>query len=298
MEKLKKILPSKVSFALDKMTKSELLNLSEIRLRVNQPVYFYMGTEEYAVDELGLKKRDGYIFTDSDAEKMWRDLCDGSPYSTIKNQKEGYITVNGNRVGFSGKFASVDEEIKHIEKVSSFCVRIMHEKKGCANKIYKYLYENNELMNTLIVSPPGCGKTTLLRDVTRLLSFDGNNVALIDERDEIAAVCNGYATLDVGKRTDIYLGMSKKTAIENMIRAMHPDVVVSDELFKDEDILSIKKAKSKGIKLVATAHGRNINDVLDLFDIFDRYVFLSKRFGLGTVEGVFDKEKKDFKICC
>lgn len=296
MEKLKHILPAEVSRVFNKLTDKEFSDLTEIRLRVSFPVYFYIGNEEYAVNDGILKKRDGYVFTREDAENMWRKLCDGSPYSTVKRQKEGYITVDGNRVGFTGKFASVDGEIKHIENISSFCVRIMHEKKGCANKVYKYLYENNQLLNTLIVSPPGCGKTTLLRDVTRLLSFDGNNVSLVDERDEIAAVVNGMPTLDVGKRTDVFLGINKKTAIENMIRSMKPDVVILDELGTEEDILAIKKAKSKGICLIATVHGKDFDDVYEFNGVFDRYIFLSNRFGVGTIEKVLDKKEK--KLCC
>ncbi len=296
MEKLKKILPQKVSKSLEKMSESKLNSITEIRLRAGFPVYIYMGKEEFALDDQGLKKRDGYIFSQSDADSMWIRLCDGSPYSTVKNQKQGYITVDGNRVGFTGKFNSVNGEISHIEKVSSFCVRIMHEKKGCANKIYKFLYENNELLNTLIVSPPGCGKTTLLRDVTRLVSFDGNSVCLVDERDEIAAINGGIPTLDVGKRTDVYSGIDKENAIENMIRSMKPDVVVLDEI-ADNEAEIIKKAKTKGIKLIATAHGTSMEDIAHLKNIFECYVFLSNRFGVGTVEKVQSKSK-EYKICC
>ncbi len=296
MEKLLKILPKKVAGAIEGLNEYQFKNLTEIRLRVSFPIYFYMGRDEYEISESGLSKRDGYIFTREEAEEMWIKLCDGSPYSAVKNQKEGYITVNGNRIGFVGKYNVVNEEIRHLEKISSFCIRIKHEKKGCANKIYKYLYENNILMNTLIISPPGCGKTTLLRDVTRLLSFDGNNVALIDERDEIAALKDGIPTLDIGKRCDVYSGINKTQAIENSLRSMKPDVFVLDEIGNNE-IEIIKKAVIKGVGIIATLHGKNIDDIKELEKYFHRFIFLSDKFGVGTVEGVYNSlfEKK---LCC
>ena len=294
MEKLLDIFPEKIKDFIENIPSEDLKRLTEIRLRVSFPVYFYMGKEEYSINEKGLSKRDGYIFSEQDAMFMWKKLCNGSPYSTIKKQKKGYITVEGNRIGFVGEYNSVDGEIKHIEKISSFCVRIMHEKKGCANKIYKYLYQNGVLLNTLIVSPPGCGKTTLLRDITRLISFDGNNVALVDERDEIAAINDGVPRLDIGKRCDIYSGVNKEFAIENAVRSMKPDVIILDEIGNDEEEI-IKKAMTKGVKIIATLHGKNFYDVAEYKKLFDKYIFLSDMYGVGTVEGVYDSTEKK---CC
>lgn len=294
MEKLLDIFPEKIKNVLKRLSENEKERLTEIRLRVSFPVYFYMGKEEYSINEYGLSKRDGYVFSEEDAMFMWKKLCNGSPYSTVKKQKEGFITVEGNRVGFVGEYNCVDGVIKHIEKISSFCVRIMHEKKGCANKIYKHLYQNNKLLNTLIVSPPGCGKTTLLRDVTRLVSFDGNNVALVDERDEIAAVCGGIPMLDIGKRCDVYSGINKETAIENAVRSMKPDVIILDEIGNNEEKI-IKKAMTKGVRIIATLHGDCFDDLGVYKTLFNKFIFLSDSFGVGTVDGVYDfMERK----CC
>ena len=294
MDKLMKILPLKVKNIIEKMSKDEIDNLTEIRMRVSFPIYFYIGKEEYSINDSGLSKRDGYIFTSDEAEIMWKKLCDGSPYSTLKNQKEGFITIDGNRVGFVGEYNSVDGQIRHIEKITSFCVRIMHEKKGCANKIYKHLYENNMLLNSLIVSPPGCGKTTLLRDITRLISFDGNNVTLIDEREEIAALKKGIPMLDIGKRCDVYAGISKEIAVENSVRSMKPDVIVLDEIGKDEFRI-IENAMTKGVKIIATLHGDNFSDISKYKNLFNKFIFLSDSDGIGTIKGIYDNEGKE---CC
>ncbi len=298
MDKLKKILPPRVGEIIEEMSKDELDKITEIRLRIGQPIYFYMGHDEYGADQNGLSKRDGYIFSQEDSAYMWKRLCDGAPYSTVAKQKSGYITVDGNRIGFAGCYANVDNTIKHIDKIYSFCVRIMHEKKGCANPIYRYLLKGNEPFNTLIVSPPGCGKTTLIRDIARLLSSDGFNVSIIDERDEIASQCNGIPMLDVGKRTDIYSGVNKIQAIENIIRSMKPDVIVADELGGSDDFDAIKNAKTRGVKVFATVHGREQEDVSLFKPCFERFVFLSDRFGVGTIEGVYDSLfRKCSEIC-
>lgn len=292
MEKLKTILPNYILNAIDRLNDFEIKNLTEIRLRVNKPVYMYISEIEYGVTLNGISKFDGIIFSFEDAREMWRRLCEGAPYSTTAKQKTGYITVEGNRIGFCGEYAFQEDKIKHIDKISSFCVRIKHEVKGCANNVFRYLFDNNEFENTLLISPPGCGKTTMLRDIIRLLSFEGYNVCVADEREEITASINGIPTLDVGKRTDVFCGVKKSIAIDNMIRSVNPDVIAVDELGTNEDITAIEQASKKGVKVIATIHGKNINDVSIYTDIFDRFVILSKNGGVGTVEGVFNKEIK------
>jgi len=293
MEKLMSILPQYINKAIKKLNSFQISNLTEIRLRVNKPAYMYISGIEYGINENGISKYDGIIFSKEDSKEMWRRLCEGSPYSTTIKQRSGYITVAGNRVGFCGEYALLDDKIKHIEKISSFCVRIKHEVKGCSNKFFRYLFDNNEFENTLIVSPPGCGKTTMIRDMARLLSFEGYNVCVVDERDEIAACIDGVPTLDVGKRTDVFCNVKKTVAIENIVRSLRPDIIIVDELGDQNDILSITQASKKGVKLISTIHGKNINDVIEYQQMFDRFVFLSKKEGVGTVDGIYNKQFKN-----
>ena len=298
--KIKDILPEYVFLSLDKLDKPKKDQLNEIRLRIGRPVYVYISGEEYALSESGITKNDGIIFSQSDAARMWQKLCCGAPYSCTQQQRNGYMTVEGNRIGFCGEFAFKEDEIKHIQNIYSFCVRIMHQVKGCGNKVYKYLFENNVPLNTLIVSPPGCGKTTLLRDIIRLYANDGFNVSVVDVRDEICACVNGVPTLDVGKRTDVFCGCSKQTGISNMVRSLKPDIIGVDEI-ASEDIGAIKDATTQGISVIATAHGRSVNDAVTRLGMqFDRYIVLSSDFGIGTVKGVYDQDEEigSFKLCC
>lgn len=299
MNKLKTILPEYVVNAINNLNSWEFNNLTEIRLRVNKPVYLIISNIEYGVQEKGISKFDGIVFTKDDAKVMWRKLCQGAPYSFVQQQREGYITVEGNRVGFCGTYAVNEDNIKHIEQISSFCIRIKHQVKGCANRVFRYLFENNDFENTLFVAPPGAGKTTMLRDIARLLSCEGYNVCIADERNEISASSEGVATLDIGKRTDVIADIKKSVAIDNMIRALTPDVILCDELGSQQDINAIQKALKKGVKVVASVHGNSVEDINEYKRIFNRFVFLSKRAGVCTVDGIYNGEfEKVIKNIC
>ena len=149
---------------------------------------------------------------------------------------------------------------------------------GCANDLYEKLYKNNIFKNTLIISEPGKGKTTLLRDIIRLLSDKGKfNISVIDERSEIAASYKGMTTNDLGIRTDVMTAFEKKDGIVMAIRAMAPDIIAVDEIGNKEDIEGLYFAKQSGVGVIATAHGSNVNEKVTKYkDLFKKYIYIEE----------------------
>ena len=172
-------------------------------------------------------------------------------------------------------------------------IRCANEIKGAGARAYPYIYDGKNVCNTLFVSPPGCGKTTILRDVARLLSKNSNiKIVIIDERDEIAARSTDTETCDVGKRTFVLSGYSKKDGFSHAVRSLSPTVVICDEIGFENDFLSIEEAVVRGIKIIASIHGDDIDDIAgnNKLDIFKRFIVLDSSFNLK----VYEKKEKEY----
>jgi stage III sporulation protein AA len=225
-------------------------------------------------------------------------------YSVEEELRNGFVTVSGgHRVGVCGRTVIERGKVKTLKDISYMNFRVAKQIIGASDKVIGYLIRSPDcIYNTLIVSPPQCGKTTLLRDIVRKLSngsekdlFKGMKVSLVDERSEIAACSLGIPRNDVGIRTDVLDGCPKAEGIIMMIRSMSPEIVATDEIGRREDADAIIDAVNAGVKVVTTIHGSNIGDFLNKQDlnriqkgIFERYVILSRRKGVGTIETVFD----------
>ncbi|MBQ9729786.1 MAG: Flp pilus assembly complex ATPase component TadA, partial [Clostridia bacterium] len=202
-------------------------------------------------------------------------------YSVEEQLRRGYITAeHGERIGLAGEFVFEKGQALTTKNFSSLCIRVPHEIYGCGKEIYQKCFENG-LKNLLISSPPGQGKTTVLRDLARLISANTKkNLLICDERGEIAV--GNY-----GETVDAYLYADKQTAFEAGIRAMRPDVILCDEL-SAEECSAVKRAINGGVKVIASAHLDGIDKVKEPYlGLFERYAFLSTT-EIGKLMGVFD----------
>lgn len=187
-------------------------------------------------------------------------LMDGSYYSRENDLREGYFTARGGfRVGVCGKLAPDRGGVPTMEAINALCIRIARERKGCATEIARDILADG-LQSALILSPPGFGKTTLIRDLARIVSDSGRNVAIADERGEIAACVQGTPALDVGTRTDVMDGCPKAKAIPMLIRACAPELIVADEIGGAEDAQALTDAVRCGVRIAATAHADSFHE--------------------------------------
>ncbi len=269
--------------------------VQEVRVRVNKPLMCYRHNNEII---------SSYITTKEDIKVIVQRISNYSVYAFEEEIKQGYITIKGgHRIGISGDCVIEGGRIKTIKNVSSLNVRICKQIMGCSDSLMHYITENNRIYNTIIISPPKCGKTTLLRDITRNLSnginrlgLKGKKVAVIDERSEIAGCFEGNPQMDVGIRTDVYDNCIKSEGIMVAIRCMSPDVVICDEIGTKKDIESVIMALNCGINLITSMHGYGVEDMKERFifkdildnKVFSRAIILSNRNGIGTLEYVYD----------
>lgn len=282
-------------------------DIEEIRLRVNRPLILRIGSYEYTIDEKQQLTENlfrGHIITRDEIERTMQVLSQCSLYAWEDELKNGYITIpGGHRVGLVGKGVLDKGRIKTLKDVSGINYRIGKEVKGCANKLMPLLIKDNKVLHTLIISPPQCGKTTLLRDVIRQLSdgvtslnFLGVNVGLVDERSELAGMFQGQPQFDIGLRTDVLDACPKAQGMMMMIRSMSPVVLATDEIGMKEDVQALYHSLQAGVSVITTVHGQDYQELQErpvlqeLINLrfFNRLVILSRKKGVGTLDAIWD----------
>lgn len=299
-------LPKHIRQMVRMLPDATLWGIEEIRLRLGKPlslagcsIEIFLGTKGKA--ETAEK---AYLVTEDDLKCSLQLVCNFSMYSVEEELRNGFVTVSGgHRVGVCGRSVIENGKVKTLKDISYMNFRVAKQIIGASNKTIGYLIRSpDNIYSTLIISPPQCGKTTLLRDLIRRLScgsedlqFKGMKVSLIDERSEIAACSLGIPRNDVGIRTDVLDGCPKAEGIIMMIRSMSPEIVATDEIGRREDADAITDAVNAGVKVITTIHGSSIADFLNKQDlckiqkgIFERYIVLSRNNGVGTLENVLD----------
>lgn len=287
-------------------TKLDYNQIYEIRLRVNAPlILIYKGDEFFLTSngEMTNLTWEAYQVTAQDVKAVMESVSQYSLYAFEDEIRQGFITIQGgHRVGIAGKAILDGDKVKGMKYISYINVRLSHQIKECAAEILPYVIGEEGVRHTLIISPPRCGKTTMLRDLIRQISngnksFAGTTVGVVDERSEIGGSYLGIAQNDLGIRTDILDCCPKAEGMMMLIRSMSPSVVAVDELGDYEDIHAIESVIHCGCKLLATVHGSSIEDIkrkpllqrLVNEKIFERYIILQNQKKAGHVKSIFDE---------
>lgn len=302
------LLPPHIAHILKQLPVKSLANVTEIRIRVNQPLLLVTGNQDIMVSDIGQENNPSkaYHSTRQDLLRIFQVMCKNSVYAFEPELQQGYLTINGgHRVGLAGQATVIDGTVKTLTHISSLNIRLARNITDCSKPILPFVIDrvNKQIYNVLLISPPRCGKTTILRDLIRQLSngneklgIPGVQIGLVDERSEIAACENGIPSIDLGPRVDVLDACPKAKGLLMLIRSMAPEVVATDEIGRAEDVAAVQEAIHAGVSVITTVHSRTIHDLFERPHIgelvkhktFDRYIILSNRLGPGTIEEIYN----------
>ncbi|HEY4602611.1 MAG TPA: stage III sporulation protein AA [Cerasibacillus sp.] len=292
MEEILRLFPNTIRRQLEQRLTSRWDKLQEIRFRTQKPIELIFDNHHEWLTEP--------IPTHQDRAYVVNQLSEFSLYRLSDELREGFITIEGgHRVGIAGKVNTENGVVKAIQPISFFNIRIAKQIKGVSKSLIPYLYEKG-YKNTLMIGAPQTGKTTYIRDLTRMMSSGwqkapAQKVGVIDERSEIGASINGIPQHDLGKRTDVLDACPKAEGMMMLIRSMSPDILVVDEIGSDQDVTALLEAIHAGVTVICTAHGNSVTDIRNrpsfsrLFEqnVFERFVILNQK-KIGHIKAVYD----------
>ncbi len=272
-------------------------DITEIRMRLNEKIIIVVKNKKYYLKN---ENNEFVIINKLNLDNFIKNISENSIYAFNENIINGYITLpKGVRVGLCGTVVYEGNKVVTIKDFQSVNIRIPHTIKNCSVPAYDFLVDEN-IKNTLIISAPGCGKTTFLRDfVFQLYQHNvAKNILVADERNEICSVVNGEKMLDLGGFCDVYTNCKKEFAFLNGIRSMSPDVIVTDEIDLKKDMECILYAINCGVNVIATIHAKDLNQLTSKtgFDeiinkkYFNRFVVLTNDEGPGTLASIYDEK--------
>lgn len=261
------------------------LEPEEIRLRIGRPVMVLGKGREYFWSQKEARLQDGreqsYIWQDEDMKETLSRMSRYSMYALEEELRNGFFTIQGgHRVGIAGRTVCEQGKILSFRNICSLNIRVARQKKGCAKDLLPWLIQEDSIYNTLLLSPPGVGKTTVLRDCIRLLSegskvLPGKKIGVVDERSEIAASFLGVVQNDLGDRTDVLDACPKAEGMRLLLRSMSPQILAVDELGGKEDCLAVEEALHCGCRILGTMHARDVEELQEKMYLSD---WLAKGF--------------------
>lgn len=291
-------LPKYIEMKLTELPKDTLDRFEELRIKCYTNTIVIANGKEFTLN-------DHESVTPDLLEDTLNKLLNYSYYAYEEEISNGYITIEGgHRVGICGKVTLREGKVHLLKDISSLNIRRSREIIGAADNVMPIIVGNG-LTNTLIISPPKCGKTTILRDIARSLSNKGYRVGICDERSEIAGSFNGVPSYELGPRTDILDGCPKALGIIMLIRSMSPDVIITDEIGKTEDVKAIEDALCSGVKIITSIHGNCYEDVFNSNigsllqkKIFETLIILSSQPKTGTIKKILKVSQNAEESTC
>lgn len=290
--------------------------ITEIRLRCEKPILVIESEKEWFLNRNGAYTNilsEAILMKADILARIVQHICNYSRYAFEEEIKQGFITVaGGHRVGLVGQVVTENGgEIRTIKHISGLNIRVAHQKKGVGQKVLPCLYKGGAVRSTLIVSPPGCGKTTLLRDLIRYISngneyAPGQTVGVVDERSEIAGAYLGQPQNDMGIRTDVLDACPKVSGMMLLLRAMSPKVIAIDELGSLSEMAAVSTVSNCGVKVLATMHAESLEDlqrregmnVLLEQKRFEVILVLDKAGGKYSIKAMYEYGEKGEWKCC
>ena len=251
------ILPSRLRRIAMELPENDRARAEEFRLRAGRCMSVLLPEGERSLEA---------IVTPEELETLCDIAAEFSRYASMETLRQGFLPVRGGfRVGLCGSAVMKDGAVTNLKQISSAVIRISREQRGIARDIAPRLFREGRFCSTLLLSPPGGGKTTLLRDLVRQLSggegVPPQRITLMDERGEVAVMYRGQPQMDVGPRTDVLDGCPKALAIPMALRAMNPQIIAVDEITVREDLQAMAQAAGCGVALLATIHAANVADL-------------------------------------
>lgn len=303
------VLPANIRLMVGSLPNSIQAKVEEVRLRQEKPVVLGLSAEDLflsAEGKLTSRADEAYLVTPVDMERLIQLISSSSLYALEEELRSGYITLpGGHRAGITGKAVLEGGRVRTLKYLSGCNIRLSREVIGAAAAVLPHIIDRKGrgVFHTVLISPPRCGKTTMLRDMVRQVSngipglgFSGLTVGLVDERSEIAGCYKGVPQLDVGVKTDVLDGCPKAEGMMMLLRSMSPQVVAADEIGRREDVEALKEVLNAGVRILITAHGSSLAELAERpvlgglisSNMIERFIILGRSRGVGTIEDIIE----------